>query len=146
MLPQLEKRTPISRRPTSPCSGQANPKRPRAFAAWGLVLNRMPRKKTKKHLETAEASRPGAVALASVARSVGAIAGAVAATAASVLGTSKTAEIPEQQKLPTPQKAERRRRPAAKQASVSRPKADSKVSRKGKRTRSRKRQRTNSKA
>jgi len=145
MLPQLEKRTPISRRPTSPCSGQANPKRPRAFAAWGLLLNRMPREKTKKQLETAEASRPGAVALASVARSVGAIAGAVAATAASVLGTSKTAEIPEQ-KLPTPKKAQRRRRSAAKQASVSRPKANSKVSRKSKRTRSRKRQRTNSKA
>jgi len=83
----------------------------------------MPRKKTKKHLETAEASRPGAVALASVARSVGAIAGAVAATAASVLGTSKTAEIPEQ-KLPTPKKAQRRRRSAAKQESVSRPKAN----------------------
>src|SRR5690348_6584773 len=138
MLPQLEKRTPISRRPTSPCSGQANPKRPRAFAAWGLVLDRMPRENTKKHLETAEASRPGAVALASVARSVGAIAGAVAATAASVLGTSKTAEIPEQ-KLPTPKKAQRRRRSAAKQESVSRPKANS--SRKSKRTRSRKRQR-----
>jgi len=83
----------------------------------------MPREKTKKQLETAEASRPGAVALASVARSVGAIAGAVAATAASVLGTSKTAEIPEQ-KLPTPKKAQRRRRSAAKQASVSRPKAN----------------------
>jgi len=144
-LPQLEKRTPISRRPTSPCSGQVNPKRPRAFAAWGLVLDRMPREKTKKQLETAEASRPRAVALASVARSVGAIAGAVAATAASVLGTSKTAEIPEQ-KPPTPKKAQRRRRSAAKQESVSRPKANSRVSRKSKRTRSRKRQRTNSKA
>jgi hypothetical protein len=75
----------------------------------------MPRERTKKHLQTAEVRRPRAVALNSVARSVGAIAGAVAASAASVLGNSKVTETPEQPKSPKRQNGEKRRRSVKKQ-------------------------------
>jgi hypothetical protein len=127
MSRRLVKKVPISRRPTSPCSGQANLRSPALHRA-GLLLRgiRVPRK-TRNSLGR-QATRPSADGLTSLARSVGVMAGAVTATVANALNGSSAAESPKQQRSTKQQNAKKRRRSPAKRQTASRARTKGNVS------------------